>query len=160
MANSSGNYPNRKRKWLIMLLLGPLLDMSPGLPGDTGTSTDDDDEQRKYEQLGLINGYLTQSGRSRKSHSSSMDSVKLPLIVFARIVFLVFWLTRGPMRDLISTLIILAGVAILPFTALAYVAIWQPIGSVNGLGNWLLLGLGLACDLATYLFVIFYHPKR
>ncbi len=43
----------------------------------------------------------------------------------------------------------LAGLLILPWTTLAYVAAWAPFGGVSGIG-WIVVGLGFVLDIATY----------
>ena len=41
------------------------------------------------------------------------------------------------------------GLFFAPWTTLMYLLAWSPIGGVSG-GEWILVGLGVALDLATY----------
>jgi hypothetical protein len=43
----------------------------------------------------------------------------------------------------------LLGLLFLPWTTLAYVLAWSPIGGVDG-AEWLLVALGFVADIATY----------
>jgi hypothetical protein len=43
----------------------------------------------------------------------------------------------------------LLGLLVAPWTTLMYLLAWSPVGGVSG-GEWLLVGLGVALDLATY----------
>jgi hypothetical protein len=43
----------------------------------------------------------------------------------------------------------LLGVLLAPWTTLMYLLAWSPVGGVSG-GEWILVGLGVALDLATY----------
>ena len=43
----------------------------------------------------------------------------------------------------------LLGLFLAPWTTLMYLLAWSPVGGVSG-GEWLLVGLGVALDLATY----------
>lgn len=43
----------------------------------------------------------------------------------------------------------LLGLLFLPWTALAYVVMWSPVGGVEG-WEWLVVALGVALDIATY----------
>lgn len=43
----------------------------------------------------------------------------------------------------------LLGLFFAPWTTLLYLLAWSPVGGVSG-GEWLLVGLGVALDLATY----------
>lgn len=43
----------------------------------------------------------------------------------------------------------LLGLFLAPWTTLMYVLAWSPVGGVSG-GEWILVGLGLVLDLATY----------
>lgn len=43
----------------------------------------------------------------------------------------------------------LLGLIFLPWTTLFYVLVWSAVGGVSG-AEWLLVGLGVVCDLATY----------
>ena len=43
----------------------------------------------------------------------------------------------------------LVGLLLLPWTALAFVVAWAPVGGVTGLG-WAVVGLGFVLDIATY----------
>ena len=43
----------------------------------------------------------------------------------------------------------LLGLLVAPWTTLMYLLAWSPIGGVSG-GEWILVGLGLALDIATY----------
>jgi hypothetical protein len=43
----------------------------------------------------------------------------------------------------------LLGVLLLPWTALAYVAAWAPVGGVTGIG-WAVVALGFVLDIASY----------
>lgn len=43
----------------------------------------------------------------------------------------------------------LLGLLFLPWTTLAYVLAWSPIGGVSG-GEWLFVALGVVADIATY----------
>jgi hypothetical protein len=43
----------------------------------------------------------------------------------------------------------LLGLILLPWTTLAYVLVWSPIGGVEG-WEWLIVALGVAADIATY----------
>lgn len=41
------------------------------------------------------------------------------------------------------------GIFIAPWTTLMYLLVWSPLGGVSG-GEWVLVGLGVALDIATY----------
>jgi len=43
----------------------------------------------------------------------------------------------------------LLGLLFLPWTTLAYVLAWSPVGGVSG-GEWLFVAIGLVADIATY----------
>jgi hypothetical protein len=43
----------------------------------------------------------------------------------------------------------LLGLFFAPWTTLMYLLAWSPIGGVSG-GEWIIVGLGVALDLATY----------
>jgi hypothetical protein len=43
----------------------------------------------------------------------------------------------------------LLGLIFLPWTTLAYVLAWSPVGGVSG-GEWLFVAIGLVADIATY----------
>ncbi len=43
----------------------------------------------------------------------------------------------------------LLGLIFLPWTTLAYIVVWSPIGGVEG-WEWLIVALGFAADIATY----------
>ena len=43
----------------------------------------------------------------------------------------------------------LLGLLFAPWTTLMYLLAWSPVGGVSG-GEWLIVGLGVALDLATY----------
>ena len=43
----------------------------------------------------------------------------------------------------------LLGLLFAPWTTLMYLLAWSPVGGVSG-GEWFLVGLGVALDLATY----------
>lgn len=43
----------------------------------------------------------------------------------------------------------LLGLFLAPWTTLMYLLAWSPVGGVSG-GEWILVGLGVALDLATY----------
>ena len=43
----------------------------------------------------------------------------------------------------------LLGLLLLPWTTLMYLIVWSPIGGVSG-AEWILVGLGVAADIATY----------
>ena len=48
-----------------------------------------------------------------------------------------------------SSLWPLLGLLVAPWTTLMYLLAWSPVGGVSG-GEWILVGLGVALDLATY----------
>ena len=66
-------------------------------------------------------------------------------------VALFFWWVFGDKVDAAFTSWIwpLLGLIFLPWTTLAYVVAWGPLYGVSGIG-WLVVGLGLAGDIATY----------
>ena len=43
----------------------------------------------------------------------------------------------------------LLGLLVAPWTTFMYLLAWSPIGGVSG-GEWILVGLGVALDIATY----------
>lgn len=43
----------------------------------------------------------------------------------------------------------LLGVLVAPWTTLAYLVVWSPVGGVSG-WEWILVGLGVALDVASY----------
>jgi hypothetical protein len=43
----------------------------------------------------------------------------------------------------------LLGLLIAPWTTLMYLLVWSPSGGVSG-GEWILVGIGVALDVATY----------
>jgi hypothetical protein len=43
----------------------------------------------------------------------------------------------------------LLGLLVAPWTTLMYLIVWSPIGGVSG-AEWILVGLGIAADIATY----------
>ena len=43
----------------------------------------------------------------------------------------------------------LLGLLVAPWTTLMYLLVWSPVGGVSG-GEWILVGLGVAADIATY----------
>jgi hypothetical protein len=67
-----------------------------------------------------------------------------------RFAIIVTWLF-GSRVDLAfdSALWPLLGLLFAPWTTLMYLLAWSPVGGVAG-GEWLLVGLGLALDVATY----------
>lgn len=68
-----------------------------------------------------------------------------------RIAFLWAWLAtaRVDLAFAGSFWVALAGMLFLPWTALAHVAAWAPVGGVSTLG-WLFVACGLFLDIATY----------
>ena len=68
-----------------------------------------------------------------------------------RIAALVWWILDPTRWDLAfsSWLLPVLGIIFLPWTTLAYVLMWSAVGGVEGL-EWLIVGLGLAVDIATY----------
>ncbi len=44
----------------------------------------------------------------------------------------------------------LLGFLLLPWTTLMFIIAWSPVVGVNGFWDWLLVGIGVALDIATY----------
>ena len=67
-----------------------------------------------------------------------------------RFAIIAMWLF-GSRVDLAfgSALWPLLGLVLAPWTTLMYLLAWSPVGGVSG-GEWILVGLGLALDIATY----------
>jgi hypothetical protein len=67
-----------------------------------------------------------------------------------RFAIIAMWLF-GSRVDLAfgSALWPLLGLLLAPWTTLMYLLAWSPVGGVSG-GEWLLVGLGLALDVAAY----------
>jgi hypothetical protein len=67
-----------------------------------------------------------------------------------RFAIIAMWLF-GSRVDLAfgSALWPLLGLLLAPWTTLMYLLAWSPAGGVSG-GEWILVGLGLALDIATY----------
>jgi hypothetical protein len=74
------------------------------------------------------------------------------LLLFGpRLAIIIWWLIE-PVRfnaALGSFLISCLGFVFLPWTMLAYLVSWQPAVGVAGFG-WVVVGLGLLADIATY----------
>ena|SRR5687767_15947773 len=67
-----------------------------------------------------------------------------------RVALLFWWILGDKVDAAFSTWIWpLLGVLFLPWTTLAYVVVWSPVGGVAG-EEWLLVALGLVGDIATY----------
>ncbi len=67
-----------------------------------------------------------------------------------RIALLAWWIFGDKVDVAFSTWIWpLLGLLLLPWTTLMYVIAWGPLHGVSGAG-WILVGLGVALDLATY----------
>jgi hypothetical protein len=67
-----------------------------------------------------------------------------------RVALFIWWVLGDKVDAAFSTWIWpLLGLVFLPWTTLAYVIAWGPLDGVSGLG-WLVVGLGLAGDIATY----------
>ena len=67
-----------------------------------------------------------------------------------RVALFIWWLFGDKVDAAFSSWIWpLLGLVFLPWTTLAYVIAWGPLDGVSGLG-WLVVGLGLAGDIATY----------
>jgi hypothetical protein len=68
-----------------------------------------------------------------------------------RIAFLWVWLATNRVDLAFSGgfWLPLLGMIFLPWTALAYVAAWAPLGGVSTLG-WCIVGLGFLLDIASY----------
>jgi hypothetical protein len=64
---------------------------------------------------------------------------------------LAFWWIFGDRVDAAfgSWIWPLLGLLFLPWTTLAYVIVWSPVGGVSG-AEWLLVALGVAADIASY----------
>ncbi len=74
------------------------------------------------------------------------------LLLFGpRFAIIVWWLLDPPRFNaaISGFLISCLGFIFLPWTMLAYLVAWQPIVGVQGFG-WVIVGLGLFVDLATY----------
>ena len=76
------------------------------------------------------------------------------LLLFAafgpRFAIIAMWLF-GDRVDLAfsSWLWPLLGLFLAPWTTLMYLLVWSPVGGVSG-GEWIIVGLGVALDVATY----------
>ena len=67
-----------------------------------------------------------------------------------RFALVVMWITGNRVDLAFSSWVWpLLGLFFLPWTTLAYVLAWQP-GGLNGGWDYLLVGLGVALDIATY----------
>jgi hypothetical protein len=67
-----------------------------------------------------------------------------------RIALLVWWIFGDKVSAAFDTFAWpLLGLLFAPWTTLMYVIAWSPIGGVSG-GEWILVGLGVALDVATY----------
>jgi len=66
-------------------------------------------------------------------------------------IALAIWWIFGDRVDLAfdSWVVPFLGLLFLPWTTIAYVIVWSPIGGVEG-AEWLLVGLGLILDIASY----------
>lgn len=69
-------------------------------------------------------------------------------------IALFFWWLFGdePNAAIDSWVWGLLGFLILPWTTLMYIVAWSPVGGFSGNGDWLLVGIGLALDIATYAY--------
>jgi hypothetical protein len=68
-----------------------------------------------------------------------------------RFALLMWWLFGTKVDAAFSNWIWpLLGLLFLPWTTIAYVLAWGPVDGVSGFWGWLLVGLGLALDIATY----------
>ena len=76
----------------------------------------------------------------------------LSLLLFGPRIVIIFWWIAEPLRwsAAFDTFVLpFLGFLFLPWTTLMYVIAWSPVGGVEG-AEWLLVGLGLALDIATY----------
>jgi hypothetical protein len=71
-------------------------------------------------------------------------------IIGPRVAVLVWWIF-GDKVDIAfdSWVWPLLGLLFLPWTTLAYLIVWSPIGGVEG-GEWIIVALGFAADVLTY----------
>jgi hypothetical protein len=70
-----------------------------------------------------------------------------------RIALLVWWIfgsKPGDVFDGSSWVWGFLGFLVLPWTTFMYIIAWQPVIGVNGFWDWLLVGIGVALDVATY----------
>jgi hypothetical protein len=67
-------------------------------------------------------------------------------------IALFFWWIFGDKPDaaIDSWVWGLLGFLLLPWTTLMYIIAWSPVIGVSGFWDWLLVGIGLALDIATY----------
>ena len=74
------------------------------------------------------------------------------LAAFApRLVVVFAWIARPSYFDSVfdSWIWPLLGLIFLPWTTLAYLVVWSPVGGVSG-AEWIVVALGLLLDIATY----------
>jgi hypothetical protein len=67
-----------------------------------------------------------------------------------RIALFIWWVFGSKVDAAFDTWVWpLLGLVFLPWTTLAYVVVWSPIGGVEG-WEWLIVALGVAADVASY----------
>ena len=130
-----------KRKWLTTLLLLPLLDISPNLPGRKGHSL----------SSGNIEYTPPDGQETRRGDGPPQGSSAAFILFVPRAVFLYYWLSHRPQmgRVFADSAWPLIGVIFLPATVLTYVLAWKAGVGVSGL-NWGWVILGFLVDLAFY----------
>jgi hypothetical protein len=68
-----------------------------------------------------------------------------------RVALLLWWIFDSNRVDAAFSTWVwpILGLLFLPWTTLAYLVVWSPIGGVEG-WEWIIVALGLALDIATY----------
>ena len=72
-------------------------------------------------------------------------------LIGPRIALVLWWIFDSDRFDLAFSTWVwpVLGILLLPWTTLAYLVVWSPVVGVDG-WEWIVVGLGLALDLATY----------